>query len=218
MIARRILSILVFSLFTCVAFSQKVTRDTLSVTADGTPEDTFKKVAIVVKDTAFHNPRIATRRSALLPGWGQAYNKEYWKLPLVYAAIGIPAGLFVYNDIWYKKTKKAYEIRLDNDSLRFKEIDKKLLNDRGEPLAAESMRFYRNEFRKSRDYSILYFFIAWGLNVVDATVFAHLKQFDVSPDLSMQVRPTYNPTIKATGFSLVLATKNPIKKAFLVTP
>ncbi|MDB5191017.1 MAG: hypothetical protein JWQ96_580, partial [Segetibacter sp.] len=142
-------------------------------------------------------------------------NKQYWKIPLVYTAIGIPAGFFIYNNTWYKKAKKAYELVLAADTARYNEIDPKLLNENGTPFRLESLVFYRNEFRKNRDYSILYFFIAWGLNVVDATVFAHLKQFDVSPDLSMKVVPTFNPSQKSTGFSLVLATKNPTKPRLL---
>ncbi len=70
--------------------------------------------------------------------------------------------------------------------------------------SAEGFVFYRNEFRKNRDYSILYFLIAWGLNVADATVFAHLKDFDVSDDLSLQVKPTYNPVAKTPGISIVI--------------
>src|SRR5487761_2677032 len=48
-----------------------------------------------------HDPHISTLRSAILPGWGQAYNHEYWKIPIVYAALGIPVGTFIYNKNWY---------------------------------------------------------------------------------------------------------------------
>src|SRR6476469_1363420 len=132
-----------------------------------------------------HDPRKATFRSAVLPGWGQAYNKEYWKIPIVYAALGIPAGLFVYNNKWYRKTNFAVNAKLKAaaptlDSTDYKKIDPKLIK-----LDPNSLVFYRREFRKSRDYAVLYFIIAWGLNVVDATVFGHLKEFDVSDDLSL---------------------------------
>ena len=58
-----------------------------------------------------HIPRIATQRSLILPGWGQAYNGEYWKIPIVYLAIGIPAYTFFYNNSYYKKTSYAYGAR-----------------------------------------------------------------------------------------------------------
>jgi hypothetical protein len=144
----------------------------------------------------------------MLPGWGQAYNREYWKIPIVYGAIGVTAGFYIYNNIWYNRTKKAYVIRLTNDTANFSSIDKKL-----EPLGVESLRFYRNSFRRDRDYAVLYFFIAWGLNVVDATVFGHLKDFDVSPDLSLKIKPSFNasPWGNTTGLSFVLGAKAPPK-------
>ena len=55
-----------------------------------------------------HNPKIATFRSAVIPGWGQAYNKKYWKLPIVYAAVGIPAYLFFWNKSWYQKSLSSH--------------------------------------------------------------------------------------------------------------
>ncbi|MFN9588755.1 MAG: DUF5683 domain-containing protein, partial [Bacteroidota bacterium] len=65
-----------------------------------------------VKDSVKkHDPRIATRRSAILPGWGQAYNKQYWKIPLAYGIIAIPVGTYIFNNNTYKKLKFAYEAR-----------------------------------------------------------------------------------------------------------
>ncbi len=155
-----------------------------------------------------HEPRKATFRSAVLPGWGQAYNREYWKIPLVYAAVGIPAGFYIYNTIWYKRSKLAYEIIVSGDTSRKGEINRKLNG-----LSATSLQYYRNAFRKDRDYSILYFLIAWGLNVADATVFAHLKDFDVSDDLAFQVKPGYSAMAHTTGLSFVLAVKSGAHKS-----
>src|SRR3569833_498790 len=64
------------------------------------------KDSIIIKPK--HDPHKATMRSLILPGWGQIYNREYWKLPLVYAAIGIPIGTYFYNNTWYKRTRDAY--------------------------------------------------------------------------------------------------------------
>ncbi len=70
---------------------------------------------IVITDTAGAPakkstiPRKATFRSAVLPGWGQAYNHEYWKIPIVYGALAVPATLYVYNNTYYKRMKFAYE-------------------------------------------------------------------------------------------------------------
>ena len=162
----------------------------------------------VIKDTVpKHDPRVATRRSAILPGWGQAYNKEYWKIPIVYGILAIPTVLYFYNNSFYKKTKFAYEARFkeaNKDSADVPFIDKQLKN-----LSISSLQSYRNSFRRDRDYSILWFLLAWGLQVADATVWAHLKQFDVSNDLSMQVKPLFNPQTRGPGLSLTLNLKNP---------
>src|SRR5690348_2650427 len=72
------------------------------IVSDTTP--VIKTDTVVKKH---HDPHKATIRSAILPGWGQAYNRQYWKIPIVYGALAIPASLYFYNDKWYKKTKFA---------------------------------------------------------------------------------------------------------------
>lgn len=159
-----------------------------------------------------HNPRTATLRSAILPGWGQAYNKEYWKIPIVYGVLAIPTATFFYNNTWYSRTKTAYDIlykasqpdATPEDKENLKNIHPKL-----QGFSLSSLQTFRNNFRKDRDYSVLWFVVAWGLNVVDATVFAHLKDFDVSDNLSMQINPTINPTNNSKGISLVFSLKKP---------
>lgn len=154
-----------------------------------------------VKDSVKkHDPRIATRRSAILPGWGQAYNKQYWKIPLAYGIIAIPVGTYIYNNNTYKKLKFAYEARYkqaqgDPSDVPF--IDPELTG-----LSIDNLINYRNAYRRDRDYSVLFFLLAWGFQVVDATVFAHLKEFDVSNNLSMQLRPRLDPISRNAGLSL----------------
>ena len=203
-----------------ITISVHAQNDTATRIIIRTDSTTQKKNPALSKDTLrtngkvdsipIHDPRKATLRSALIPGWGQAYNKEYWKIPFVYAAIGTTAGIYIYNQTWYKRTKRAFEIRIDKDSISFPLIHPKL-----QGISAEPLRRYRNEFKRSKDYSVLYFLAAWGLNVADATVFAHLKNFDVSNDLSFRIKPGYSPFANTSGLSLVLAVKNsPIEKNF----
>lgn len=159
-----------------------------------------------IKTVSAHDPKKATLRSLILPGWGQAYNREYWKIPIVYGALGTVAGFYIYNNSWYKKTKRAFEIRVSEDTANYSSIDSRL-----EPLSAQSLQVYRNAFRRDRDYSALYFIIVWGLNIVDATVFGHLKDFNVSDDLSLKVHPLLRSNGSA-GVSLVLGYKSPSKR------
>lgn len=150
------------------------------------------------------SPRIAALRSAILPGWGQIYNKKYWKLPIVYGALGVSGGIFFYNLKNYKDTRFAYRVKYN---MRVFQKDSSLysqIRDELKPLSEESLRFYRNEFRRDIDYSALIFLLLWGLNVVDATVDAHLKSFDVSPDLTLNIKPGYSEMAGTNGLSLVL--------------
>ena len=150
------------------------------------------------------SPRKAAIRSAILPGWGQAYNKKYWKIPIVYTAIGIPAYLFLDNLKWYRRTKYAYLVVSTNstntDSLNRVHPELRPFVDRG---FGNELLNYRNEFRRNVDYSALFFLLFWGLNIVDASVDAHLKDFNVTPDLSLKIKPGYSPTGNTYGLSLV---------------
>jgi len=151
-----------------------------------------------------HSPRTAVIRSAILPGWGQIYNKKYWKLPIVYGALGTTAGVFAFNLREYRETRFAYRVKYNmrvngTDSALFDQI-----RDNLKPLSEESLRSYRNQYRRDIDYSVLFFLVFWALNVVDAAVDAHLKSFDVSPDLSLRIVPGRSEMAGTNGISLVL--------------
>jgi hypothetical protein len=162
-----------------------------------------KKSDSVIKQK--HSPRRAAIRSAIIPGWGQAYNKKYWKIPVVYAALGVPAYLFFDNLKWYDRTRYAYIVTITNSSNpdSLSKVHPELLPFVQRGRSTELLN-YRNEFRRNVDYSALFFLLFWGLNIVDATVDAHLKGFDVSPDLSLKIKPGYSPTGNTYGISLVL--------------
>lgn len=139
-----------------------------------------------------HSPRTATLRSLMVPGLGQIYNRKYWKVPIVYGAIGFPMYLYFYNKKWHSRTKYALDIVVQekyNDPVAMAAVhpDLRVLVD---SRAQGSLVDYRNQFRKDMDYSILFTILMWGLNVVDATVDGHLKGFDVSEDLSLKIKPS----------------------------
>ena len=160
-------------------------------------------IAVSVKH---HIPKIATQRSAIIPGWGQIYNRQYWKVPLVYGVLAIPAATYQYNADLYTKAKFAYEARFkeaNGDNSDISKIDPTLKN-----LSIASLQSYRNIFRKDRDYSIMWFILGWGLNVLDATVSGHLKEFDINNDLSLKIQPSYQPQYRQAGLSLQLHFKN----------
>lgn len=160
-----------------------------------------------------YNPKVATFRSAILPGWGQWYNKKYWKIPIVYGALGTAAGVFFYNIKTYKILRQAVIYRLSGDTAQYRLVDPQY-----QSYSTESLRGYRNVLRQNIDYSVLAFLILWGINVVDATVDAHLKAFDVSSDIGLRIRPGFNYSTNSAGISLVFFLKDKNSKPLLSLP
>ena len=219
----------VFIFFSQYSFSQRILDSTgrtvvIDTTTKPVPTDSLAKIAEPVADKKVdsvlkvHSPRKAIIRSAIIPGWGQIYNKKYWKLPLVYGALGATAYIFFDNIQVYRDSRFAYKAKYKaslppydplnprpgpyRDSTDYHKIKEEYL-----PYSLESLRQNRNQFRKYIDYSVLFFVFFWGLNVVDAAVDAHLKSFDVSPDLSFRIKPGYSEMAGTKGISLILAFK-----------
>jgi hypothetical protein len=206
----------VFLCVTQYSFSQRILDSTgRTIVADTTnpsvPTDSLSKVAEPVKDKKVdsilkvHSPRKAIIRSAIIPGWGQIYNKKYWKLPLVYGALGGTAYVFFDNLQVYKDSRFAYKAKYQasrGDSSLLPGVKPEYM-----VYSLESLRANRDQFRKYIDYSVLFFVFFWGLNVVDAAVDAHLKSFDVSPDLSLLIKPGYSEMAGTKGISIILAFK-----------
>ena len=194
----------IFLFFLSSAYSQDQPAENLVVKKDSS------KIKKAEPDTSvkkkIYSPKVAAIRSAILPGLGQVYNRKYWKLPIVYGALGTTGVVFIYNLKNYKDLKFAYAAKYkaslpppQRDSTDYFKIRPELL-----PLSQESLRFNRDEFRRNLDYSVLVFLLLWGLNVIDASVDAHLKNFDVSPDLSLQIKPGRSEMAGTSGLSLVL--------------
>jgi hypothetical protein len=187
-------------LFMCCSFLHAQETDSIKVVQPyAAITDSSKQAVDTSKKITPHNPRIATFRSAVLPGWGQAYNKKYWKIPIVWGALGTCVGFFVYNRNEYIAARDAYRYMVDDDP-----ANDNLIKPKFQPVDPEAVRQYRNGVRQNIDYSVLFFMICWGLNVVDATVDGHLKEFNVTENLSMRINPTYVPQTKQTGVSLVM--------------
>ncbi|HEY8387372.1 MAG TPA: DUF5683 domain-containing protein [Parasegetibacter sp.] len=174
-----------------------------ALASDTIPPIDSDSIPVIVSDSVKTRrtiiPRVATIRSAIIPGWGQIYNRKYWKLPLVYGALGTTAWVFRENVVTYRDLRDAYRNRLDGDP-----SNDHLINPDFVVLSNESIRYNRDQFRRNVDYSVLVFIVFWGLNIVDATVDAHLSSFDVSQDISLKIKPGYSPMANTTGISLVM--------------
>ena len=193
--------LLISLLFLSNAYSQVVPAENTVTIKDSSAS---KKSKTDTTKQKVYNPKIAARRSALIPGWGQAYNKKYWKIPIVYGGLGVTGYIFVNNIKIYKEYKFAYSARVKAQPPTKDSTDYHQLDEIYKVLSPNSIRSARDEVRRYVDYSALFFIVLWGLNVVDAAVDAHLKNFDISPDLSLQLRPGYSELAQTNGVSLVL--------------
>jgi hypothetical protein len=197
--------IFIFSiLFTLPSFAQRIYTDPGNK-KDSTPVVTKKAITNRYDSaTKAHPPRAAALRSAVLPGWGQVYNKKYWKVPIIYAALGVTGYIFLDNIKTYKEYRFAYAARYKAEQPFPDSTDYYKLKDLYKLISPESIRAARDRFRQYVDYSALFFIVFWGLNVVDAVVDAHLKSFDVSPDLSLQIKAGHSQMARTDGISLIL--------------
>ena len=134
-------------------------------------------------------PKKVLLRSLMLPGWGQYTNRQYWKIPLVYALIGGVAYYAYYANSQYAGYRAAfYNSFSENEDFRFGPTPSWINPN----LSSDFLRAQRNFYRNRRDFLIIGTVLAYGLNVLDAYIFAHMRDFDVSDDLSLRpaaIRP-----------------------------
>lgn len=132
-------------------------------------------------------PARASLYSALLPGLGQAYNGDYWKIPIFYGGFAVSGYCWIFNQNQYKRYKNMYIDAIAQGS------------DYKGQLSTENMIWYRDKFRRFRDYSIIATALIYILNIVDANVFAYFNDFDVSDDISLKVSPGMIDNISPNG-------------------
>ncbi len=141
----------------------------------------------IVQDTLKHSPSKATIMSLVVPGLGQAYNKKYWKIPLVYAIIGTPLYFALEQRKQFNEFKQAYLARVDDDPLT---LDLKYQNIYTNDNLLSLIDFHR----ANRDLLFVLTGVAYVINVVDAAVDAHLFYFEVNDDLAAELKPNLQYT------------------------
>lgn len=168
---------------------------TFNLFGQGLEVDTTQITEIQIDTVQAHSPRKATIYSAILPGLGQAYNKKYWKIPLIYAGFGTIGYFIGWNNGFYSTYKQAYSDLADKDP------------DTNSHLKIEASKYYDLEnstdynnfktglskqseyYRRNRDLLIISMVGFYGLNIIDASVDAHLFDFDISEDLTLNWQP-----------------------------
>jgi len=137
----------------------------------------------------WNKPQKAAFFSAVLPGLGQAYNHAYWKIPIVYATGAVLGYFVVTNNKNYQDLRAALLIRNDGDPTTVDEFSDHPTLGESRTRGTDNLRYNRDYFRRNRDLSILLSVLAYGLNIAEAYVDAHLNDFDVSDDLSLRMTP-----------------------------
>lgn len=168
-----------FLLLSAPKGTAQITDSTKLVKTDTIFNDTIP----VVKITKYHSPKKAAILSAALPGAGQIYNKKYWKVPVIYAGAAGLVYSFQFNHSRYIKYRNAYKYRIDDDA--------STVDDYIGVYSDENLNNLQKYYHRYRDLTVIGFAVVYALNIIDASVDAHLFTFDVSDDLSMNVQPAF---------------------------
>ncbi len=124
-----------------------------------------------------HLPGRATVYSILFPGLGQIYNREYWKLPIYYGGLAAAGYFWYYNDLQYKRFQADYNRATDPNM----EYDG--------ALSAENLKYYRDYYRRYRDYSIVATVLLYLIQIIDADVFATMYDFNITDEVKVDLEP-----------------------------
>lgn len=181
-------------LFAVIAFAQVNPNDTIRV--ENYPKDTIsihakdetKVIADIEKSNApavkpKFSPTKAGLYSAVLPGLGQYYNKKYWKIPIVWGAIGTGVGITLWNDKQYRRYRNAFVSELNGQPHEFSDIP---------GITKEILGNTQDRAKRQRDYAIAVSGLIYILNIVDAVVDAHLYDQKHDPDLAIKPAIIYD--------------------------
>ena len=183
------------TLRTDVVVTDTLRTDEASIMVDSTQQARVK----VPRDwsTWKPNPQRALWLALVLPGAGQIYNRKYWKLPIFYGGFMGCIYALSWNNMMYKDYSQAYLDIMDDDP-NTASYNKFL--HLGVQITDSNMKRYqdlfksrKDKYRRWRDMSIFVMIGVYALSVIDAYVDAELSEFDISKDLSLEVRPTVIP-------------------------
>lgn len=173
MFLKKAIFVLTISFFSLHIFSQK---DSTNIKI---------KKSVLLQQGVYEplKPARAAFYSAILPGMGQIYNKKYWKAPIVWGALAIPTYYYITNNSEYKRFRNAYKLRRAGFQDEFTD------NFGNETVSLETLERAQEQLSENRDMSLLSGVILYILQIVEASVNAHLIQFNTDDNLS--IRPTF---------------------------
>ena len=162
-----------------------------------------------------HTPKRAVNRALLVPGWGQIYNRQYWKTPIVYGGMGTVAGFAIHFSSQHRLHTRAFQWKGWQEEVEAGRVETHpypefedeylqivaLYSTGGADIPASRIKPLRDNFRRNRDLSLFGIGLVYGIAVLDAYISAHLLHFDVSEDLTFQVVPAGDGMRAAVSFS-----------------
>jgi hypothetical protein len=185
-----VVALLLSTSFALKAQRAEVGQDTVVIQSEDT--------VLMQSYAARYNPRKAVLYAAVLPGLGQAYNKKYWKIPLIYGG-----GYALY---WFAKRRHDFYVQYRQEIFENVEAgqdDDSDLTRSGLPMS--TVRSISNRARRERDLYIIVIGLLYAMQMVDAHVDAHLKEFDINPNLRVGIEPKIESDMilgRQTGLSL----------------
>jgi hypothetical protein len=157
--------------------------------------------SIYIDEETLNKPKKAAYLSAILPGLGQAYNKRFWKIPIVWGGLGATGYYIGWNNNKYQQYRNAYLLKR---SFPVDELDDPLAIEISEDNLQRGLDFYR----RNRDLLMIVLVGVYIIQVLDAYIDAHLMEFDVSEDLTLRVEPGFQQpslwTSQQYGFKVTL--------------
>jgi hypothetical protein len=180
------------------------------VEALGQEIKTLTTDTVPVKTKVVHSPRKATLYALILPGMGQAYNRKYWKMPIVYAGFGTLIYFIHANTVLYRDVNDAYNYVSITAKTVYPPTWPNLFrpipappNDYAIKYSEDQLLQGRNGYRRNLEVTYIFTGVWYILSVVDAVVDAHFFDYDINDDLTLKVNP-WIPNIgqnQAFGFS-----------------
>ncbi|WP_411031545.1 DUF5683 domain-containing protein [Spongiimicrobium sp. 3-5] len=198
-----------FLLCSCISYAQEGTEiDSLETDLKGKG---IVVDSIVKKKINPLAPSKAAFYSAVLPGLGQIYNKRWWKVPIVYGAIGTGVYAYIFNNNEYNRFRDAFKRRkagfTDDEFYDFTPDDGETPTT--PDFSDEALQDAQERFQRDRDLALLITIGLYALNIIDANVDSHLKQYNIDDDLSLDIKPylEYNPITSNPNYGMALTIK-----------
>ena len=167
-------TLILFTIFMLTSTKIYSQIDSLEPISKSTSVDTTSKLN--------HNsPQIAALASAIMPGLGQAYNKKFWKIPIIWGSGMALYAYFDYNNTYFNRYKNASNQMIAGELVLDPEIRR---------LNKDDINYRKDVYRRNREKAIIYMGILYVANIVDAMVDAHLLDYDISNELTLHWEPS----------------------------